>query len=53
MTLTGGYHRLTKDQEGSSIDITCIKIAKINVSQELQDCGVGLLVSLCTLWAHV
>ena len=28
MTLTGGYHRLTKDQEGSSTDITCIKIAK-------------------------
>ena len=23
MTLTGGYHRLTKDQDGSSKDFTC------------------------------
>ena len=28
MTLTGGYHRLTKDQVGSSIDITMYKDCK-------------------------
>ena len=41
MTLTGGYHRLTKDQEGSSIDITCIKIAKINVSRNFKTAGLA------------
>ena len=46
MTLTGGYHRLTKDQEGSSKDFTCIKTARINVNKQLQDCGVGLLIPL-------
>ena len=31
MTLTGGYHRLTKDQEGLSKDFTWVKTARINV----------------------
>ena len=35
MTLTGGHHRLTKDQEGLSKDFTCIKTARINVSKKL------------------
>ena len=36
MTLTGGYHRLTKDQEGSSIDITykdCKNKCKLGTSR--------------------
>ena len=32
MALTGGYHRLTKDQEESIKDITCIKTARISGS---------------------
>ena len=37
MTLTGGYHRLTKDQEGSSKDFTCIKTARKNLKGWLID----------------